>query len=151
MRSSIILILFGLIFFNFDLVRAKGIPYCSKKVVRGCVQPKKEGQTAKYYYAPKYKGQSAEPRMRVISGHNKKSAKAEKSKTKKLAKVSDKVKSKKFSKTAANKKFTKVSKPTKTAGRTKTTKIYKAKVIDTNQKRSPASAVEIKLKKTKKK
>lgn len=32
----------------------KGIPYCTKKIKRGCVQPK-EGNSAKYYLAPKYK------------------------------------------------------------------------------------------------
>lgn len=31
----------------------KGIPYCTKKIKRGCVQPK-DGNTAKYYLTPNY-------------------------------------------------------------------------------------------------
>lgn len=49
-----ILILMSIVFFNVNYAEAKGIPYCSKKVTRGCVKPKR-GQTAKLYFAPKYK------------------------------------------------------------------------------------------------
>ena len=54
MNISIFLILFSFIFLSFNNAQARGIPYCSKKVVRGCVQAK-VGQVAKTYYAPKYK------------------------------------------------------------------------------------------------
>ena len=47
------IILLSLIFFNVNYVEAKGIPYCSKKITRGCVKQKR-GKTAKFYFAPKY-------------------------------------------------------------------------------------------------
>lgn len=46
-------ILLSLIFFNVNSAEAKGIPYCTKKITRGCVKPKR-GQTAQHYFAPKY-------------------------------------------------------------------------------------------------
>mgnify|MGYP001588098998 CR=1 FL=1 len=46
-------ILLGLMSFNFNFAKAKGIPYCTKKITRGCIKGKR-GQTAKYYFAPKY-------------------------------------------------------------------------------------------------
>lgn len=49
-----IFVLLSFIFLNANFAEAKGIPYCSKKVTRGCVKPKR-GQTAKNYFAPKYK------------------------------------------------------------------------------------------------
>ncbi len=53
-----IFILLSLVFFNASYAEAKGIPYCSKKLTRGCVKPKR-GQTAKNYFAPKYNEQKS--------------------------------------------------------------------------------------------
>ncbi|MCC2679800.1 MAG: hypothetical protein K0R29_2376 [Pseudobdellovibrio sp.] len=64
MKTLAFFILFSLLFAGQSYARTvdmtaeqfmkKGIPYCTKKIKRGCVQPK-DGNTAKYYLAPKYK------------------------------------------------------------------------------------------------
>jgi len=64
MKTLAFFIVFSLIFVGQSYARSvdmtaeqfmkNGIPYCTKKIKRGCVQPK-EGNTAKYYLAPKYK------------------------------------------------------------------------------------------------
>ncbi len=64
MKTLALFIVFSLIFAGQAFARSvevtadqfvkKGIPYCTKKIKRGCVKPK-EGNTAKYYLAPKYK------------------------------------------------------------------------------------------------
>lgn len=47
------LIFIGVVFSNFNYANAAQIPYCSKKITRGCVR-RQPGQTAKFYSTPKY-------------------------------------------------------------------------------------------------
>lgn len=63
-----IFILLSLVFFTTNYAEAKSIPYCSKKVTRGCVKPK-WGQTAKNYFAPKYneKKSSVKPKSKKLA------------------------------------------------------------------------------------
>lgn len=53
----------------------KGIPYCTKKITRGCVKPS-AGNTSKYYFAPKYKDKKAVAKIKTkLKSKNKKFAK----------------------------------------------------------------------------
>lgn len=101
MKTSAFLIVFSLVFTGWAQARTvdvsaeqfmkKGIPYCTKKIKRGCVRPK-EGNTAKYYLTPQYKSKktiaAVKPKVKI------------KSKNKVLAKKSS---SKKYSSTRQSK------------------------------------------------
>jgi hypothetical protein len=78
---------------------AKGIPYCSRKITRGCVKPK-PGQYAKYYSTPKYTAQHKNKtakhsfkaaKRKVAAAHHPKSNKTVKghAHSKKIAKNSE--------------------------------------------------------------
>jgi len=48
----------------------KGIPYCTKKIKRGCVQPK-NGNRAKYYLTPSYQEKSLAAKNKLKSDSRK--------------------------------------------------------------------------------
>ena len=53
MNTLKFLVLLSMLLLAVNFAEAKGIPYCTKKITRGCVKHKR-GQTAKYYSTPKY-------------------------------------------------------------------------------------------------
>lgn len=85
MNTLKFLVLLSMLLLAVNFAEAKGIPYCTKKITRGCVKHKR-GQTAKYYSTPKYnahhflaKVAKVKPKKLAKNSNHKKLGKAKRS------------------------------------------------------------------------